>query len=402
MCGTINQKDCGTGAKMKFGIFENKTALGEFTSDKCVYRKKSIAFRLEKTVKYIYLFSIPLLPLHLRYFSVCENCGEAAPVAGRIARGLAREHFWGAQFKQRFFMALRLILAVAVIAAAAILPFSIRIPVSRDTEKLKSLVSADGNYAVQNADGEVLALINVAGGINTLLWYDKVSVLENTGSEGGTFYLHEYYKEAADSAGNTILIRDIDDPGQLTDQYNSIVRLYYYDEENDALGFYQGVEDFSAIQYAPDKVIYPQIRFDDEGEKQQYVTVLYIQDDAQVRAQFMAAAGGDFTRLVAVSIDTISSGRVTDQQYYYLSGDTIALAEQTGLTQESDARAYFDFIADNALEATITCHYEHFGNTSVVASETQTIPDANGDMQTQTTEYDITAVDGYYVFPYSG
>jgi hypothetical protein len=391
------------GEPMKYGIHEKKTNLGKFTSDKCPACKKSIQFRLEKAVKYFYAFSIPLLPLRVRYESVCDGCGETERVGNRTARSLARKHFWRTQFLQQLFMGLRLALTAAVLAAAVILPLSIQIPVSRDPDTLKALVSEDGNYAVQNNDGEVLALINVTDGVKTLLRYDKVSVLANTGSKGGKFYLHEYYLEAADSAGNTIMIRDADNPGELLDQYNSIVRMYDYDGESDTPSFFQGVEDLSAIAYTPGKVTYPNIMFDEAGEKQQYVTVLYILSNAQLRAQFMESPDGSgYNRLVAVSIDSYSSGRVTDQRYYYFDDDTITLSEQAGLTQQSEAQAFSDFIRENGVDATISYHFEHYGNTRVVTSQTETQPDENGIMQTGTIEYKITAVDGYYVFPYTG
>ena len=388
---------------MVFGIREKKTELGRFTSDQCEACKKGIEFRMEKTVRYLVLFGVDLVPLRVRYESVCKRCGRGERIKNRMARGLARKHFMGAQAKQQFFMVLRLLIAAAVVAAAVILPLSIKIPVSRDTEVLKSLVSADGDYAVKDGDGAMLAIVHAEDGVKTLLWYDKVSVLTDTGSKGGKFYLHETWQEAADGAGNAILIRNIDDPGWLVDQYSSVVRRYSYDEEAGELSFYQGVEDLSAIEYTSGKVTYPNIRFDDEGEKQEYVTVLYILSNAWLRAQFIASAsGGSMDRLVAVFIDTVSGGRVTDQQYYYFDDDAISLAQQAGLTQDSEAQAFADFISGNGLSAAITCHYEFFGNTGVTESETQTMPDENGDMQTTTVQYDITVRDGYYIFQYTG
>ncbi len=385
---------------MRFGIREKKTVLGSFTSERCGTCKKSIEFRMEKAVWYAVVLGVNLIPLRARYESVCARCGTAAPVKNRIARRLARKHFAGRQLIQQLWMAVRLLIAVSVVAAAVALPLTIRIPVSRDVETLKALVSADGDYAIKDGSDQMLAIVHVENGVKTLLWYDKLSVLTGTGSRGGKFYLHETYQEAADSAGNTILIRNIDDPGRLLDQYNSIIRLYYYDEAADALGFYQGVETLSDIQYKPGKVVYPNINFDEDGEKQQYVTVLYILSNAQVRAQFMESAqGGSFNRLVAVSIDAIRGGRVTDQSYYYLDDEAISLAAQAGLTQDSEAQDFADFIEANGISATITTHYEYFGNTGVVASETDTAPDENGDMQTSTTAFNITEKNGYYIFP---
>jgi hypothetical protein len=387
---------------MVFGIRERKTTLGVFTSDRCGACKKSIEYRMEKTVRYLVVFGVNLLPLRVRYESVCKRCGEREPVKSRAARGLAYQHFFGAQAKQQLFMALRLLIAAAVIAALAILPLTIKMPVSRDREALKALAGADGDYAVMDREGELLAIVHAESGANTLVWCDQVSLLTGTGSKGGRFYLHEAFQEASDSAGNTILIRSIDDPGWLVDQYDSIVRLYSYNEEKDALSFYQGVEDLSAIEYTTRRVTYPYISFDDEGQKQQYVTVLHLLRDARLRAQFMPSASGEaMDRLVAVFIDTLDAGRVTDQQYYYFDDEAISLARQAGLTQGSDAQAFADFIRINGLSATITCHYEFFGNTGVIASETQMMPDANGDMQTTAAQYDITEKDGYYIFPYS-
>jgi|AGTN01.1.fsa_nt_gi hypothetical protein len=388
---------------MKYGVHEKRTDLGKFTSDKCRACKKGIQYRMEKSVKYFTLFSIPLVPLRVRYESVCDRCGAGEPVKNYKARSLSRRYFRRAQLSQQFLMVLRLALAAAVIAAAVILPLTVRIHVNADPETLKALVTEEGDYGIKDGDDNLLATVHVENGVKTLTWYDKVSVLTNTGSRGGTFYLHEYFKEAADSAGNTILIRDADDPGRLMDQYDSIVRLYSYDEENGTRRFYQGVEDLSSIRYTPDKVTYLNFNYDEQGVKQQYVTVLYILSNAQVSAQFMEAADGSgFSRLVAVGVDSYSRGRVTDQRYYYFADDTITLAAQAGLTQESGAQAFSDFIRENKLSPLIAYQFEYYGNTRVVASETGTLPDANGDMRTQTTQYQITAVDGYYVFPYSG
>lgn len=387
---------------MKFGIHEKKISLGSFTSDPCP-ACKSIEFKLEKTVKYFYAFSIPVMPLRTRYESVSEKCGDAQNVNNRTARSLAHKYFRRTQFLQRLFMVLRLALLAAVFATAVVLPLSLKIPVNNDPNTLKALVSEDGDYGIKDVNDNLLAIVHVENGVKSLTWYDKVSVLKNTGSKGGTFYLHENCQEAADSAGNTILIRSADDPGRLMDQYNSIVRLYGYDEENDKLSFYRGVEDLSAIAYTPAKVTYPNIMFDETGEKQQFITVLYIMSNAQLRAQFMESPDGSgFNRLIAIGIDSMSDGRVTDQRYYYFDDNAIASAQQAGLTQYSEVQAFPDFIRERSLTPAIECHFEHYKNTRVVATETQTYPDENGDMQTQTTQYDITAVDGYYVFPYTG
>lgn len=387
---------------MIFGIREKKTTLGSFTSDKCTSCKKSIEYRMEKTIRYLVIFGINLVPLRVRYESVCEKCGTAEALKGSTARGLARKHFAGRQLKQQFFMALRLLLAVAVIAAVVVLPTTIKIPVNREPEALKALVSADGDYAIKDRYDELLAIVHVENGVKTLTWYDQVTELTGTGSRGGRFYLHESYQEATDAAGNTILIRVIDDPGRLVDQYNSIIRLYSYNEDSDALTFYQGVEDLSAIQYSSGKVVYPYIRFNEAGEKQGYVTVLYNLSNARLSAQFIASESGAYDKLCAVNIDTLSGGRVTDQRYYYFDDNTMALAIQAGLTQDSGAQAIADFIRANGLIAMITTHLEFYANTDVVRLEETTMPDANGVMQTSTVEYDITAKDGYYILPYSG
>jgi hypothetical protein len=342
-----------------------------------------------------------LISLRVRYESVCDKCGEAETVKNRAARGLARKHFGAAQFKQQLFMALRLLPVLAVISAAVVLPLTIRIPLSRDPEVLKGLVSEDGDYAVKDGSDELLAIIHVEGGAATLLWYDKVSELTGTGSKRGRFYLHEFYQEASDAAGNTILIRDIDDPGRLMDQYNSVVRLYDYNEETDVMTFYQGVEDLSAIQYETGRVSYPNISFDEEGGRQQYLTVLYLLSNAQLRAQFSASTNSSgYDTLYAVNIDTSVGGRVTDQRNYYFDDNAISLARQAGLSPESEAQAFADFIRENSLSPILTYQYEYYGNTDVIQTEVSTLPDENGDMQTTTTEYDITAINGYYLVKY--
>lgn len=382
---------------MIFGIREKKTSLGKFTSDKCSACKKSIEYRMEKTVQYFVVLGINLVPLHMCYESVCDKCGIAKAVKGRTARGLARKHFAGRQLKQQFFMGLRLVLAAAVIAAAVVLPLTIKIPLDRDPEVLKALVSADGNYAIHDSSGEVLAVVNVTDGVKTLTWYDKVSVLSNTGSKGGTFYLHETYQEAADSQGNTILTRFMDDPGRLLDQYKSVVRVYFYNQDMDALGFYKGVEDLSTIHYTARKVTYPSIYYLSEDQKEGYLQVLYLMSNAQVRIELVQSEEGVYDQVVSVYIDTIEGGVITDQVTYYFDDDIIALAQQEGLTADSQAQDFVDFIIKNGVSAVQTYHYEHYRNTGVVVSEQSTLPDEDGVMQTYTVLYDVTAKDGYYI-----
>ncbi len=382
---------------MIFGIREKTTVLGRFTSDRCEACKKEREYRMEKTVRYLVVFGVNVVPLRVRYAGVCEGCGVSEPVKNRTARELAGKHFKAAQRKQQFCMALRLLAAAAVIAAAVVLPLTIRAPLSRDTETIKALVSADGTYAIKSADDELLAIVHAEGGTKTIIWYDEVSVLANTGSQGGKFYMHETYEEAADASGKTILIRNIDDPGRLLDQYDSIIRQYSYNEDTGELSFYQGVEDLSAIEYTPGKVTYPYTYFNEEGEKQQYVSVLYLLSNARMSVQFAEASDGSFSKPVAVFIDSMSGSRVTDQRCYYLSDEQIALAQQAGLTPDNSAQDFSDFLQSNGVEPTLTYHYEFYGSTGVIASETHTVPDENGDMQTSAVTYTITAKDGYYI-----
>ncbi len=382
---------------MRFGTRERTTSLGRFTSDKC-RACKNVKFRMDKKVRYPVVFGIRTIPARVSYVSVCERCGEEKPVSGSTARYLARKHFRGAQFRHQLGLALRTLIVAAIIAALVIMPFAIQIPVNRDPDILKSLVNEDGDYAIKDSSDEVLAIVHVEGGVKTITWYDEVSVMTGTGSRGGQFYEHEIYKEATDSAGNTIMIHDQDDPGQLLDQYHTIIRQYSYDEDTGSLGFYRGVEDLSGIHYSARKVTYPMVYFTDDGEKQQYLTVLYLLHNAQLRAQFaMSASTGAYDRLVSVSVDTLSGTRVTDQAYYYFDDDTIDLAAQVGLTQDSAAQDFADFITVNSIDSTLSCHYEFYGNTHVVQSQTTAQPDANGTMQSVTTNYTVTTKRGYYI-----
>jgi hypothetical protein len=353
---------------------------------------------MDKKVKYIVAFGARTIPMHVRYASVCERCGAEEPVANATARGLARKYFRRTQLRQQFFMAFRTLIVAAIVAAVVILPLIIRIPLSRDTETIKSLVSADGDYAIRDSEGELIAVINVTDGVKTITWYDQVSELADTGSKGGRFYLHETYKEATDSAGSTAMIRDQDDPGALMDQYGSVVRVYYYDEASGALAFNRGVEDLSKITYSRPKVTYPCVYHISEDETQNYLMVLYIKSNARVRAQYaMSASTGAYDQLVTVSIEMMSGSRKTDEITYSFGAETITAAAQAGLTPDSEAQDYVDFIDNNAVEAVSTYHYDYYGNTNVVAAETDTYPDENGNMQTQTITYAVTVNRGYYI-----
>jgi len=382
---------------MRFGTREKTTNLGSFTSDKCRSCKNG-RFRMDKKVKYIVGFGARTVAVRVRYASVCERCGAEEPVANVTARGLARKYFRRSQLRQQFFMALRALIVAAIVAAIVILPLTVRIPLSRDAETIKSLVSTDGDYAIRDSEGELIAVINVTGGVKTITWYDQVSELADTGSKGGRFYLHETYKEATDSAGSTAMIRDQDDPGALMDQYGSVVRVYYYDEASGALAFNRGVEDLSKITYSRLKVTYPCVYHISEDESQNYLMVLYIKSNARVRAQYaMSASTGAYDQLVTVSIEMMSGSRKTDEITYSFGAETIAAAAQAGLTPDSEAQDYVDFIDNNAVEAVSTYHYDYYGNTNVVAAETDTYPHENGNMQTQTITYAVTVNRGYYI-----
>ena len=396
---------------MFFGIREKKTELGEFSSEKC-RECGCTTFRLVKTVRYFVAFFVNLLPLSVKYESVCGECGAAEAVDRAAASAAAQKEFGAAQRKDVVLTFLRIAAFAVVIAAAVALPLTLIKSPGPDPAALVALAgSEDGAYDILDADGAVLAIVKVENGEKNLTFFDDMSAL--TGEPGATcgFVMHEYYKQAGDAAqsdptgadiggGSVIeslpLERIIDNPGVLEDRYEMPVRSYHYDLANKAMGYSLGISDLTTIQYTPGKVIYPCTYYISDTETQDYTVVLYLKGKTRIEATFASVLTGEM-QLSFMNVSNMENGHPTKTDEYYLDVDSAAKSTESGLSPESAMQEISDFIAENELIPIQTTEYEYFNGTGVYKTRFISQPDANGDMQSTTHRFDITEKDGYFI-----
>jgi hypothetical protein len=260
-------------------------------------------------------------------------------------------------------------------------------------------VDEDGTYNIVQEDGTILGTVDVADGIKTLSFYDHIRVLKNDNSAEGRFLMHEHYYEKADTETGAELKRLDDDPGVLQDQYLTDVRTYYYDLASDALGYYRGVVDLSAITYSHDKVVYPYIYYLNGDEPEQYSEVLYLAAGKQVRVTFIDTDAEDgAAHAVTIEVAELDDqNRATTRSIYQFDDDAITLAENAGLSTDSTVDEVLDFIDTHTLLPTQSMSYTYYEDTSVFTQTDYTQPDTSGAMQTITQAYTITEKDGFYI-----
>ena len=387
---------------MFFGKRKQETILGEFSSEKCRACKKSYTYQLKKATTFLVAFFINLIPLSSKYECVCSDCGAVEPVDKAAGRETARTKFPGKQAKDHILIALRIAAFCLVIAAAIVLPLKLIKVSSPDPDFLKSLVTENGNYNIENSDGDILATIEVSDSDKVMSFYDDVSVLTSEPGADGTFLLHKYYCETTESGGDTdgttALVRYADDPGELKDRYLTTIRSYYYNESTDSTGYNMGIEDLTAIEYTPDKVTYPLTYYVSASQTENYLQVLYLKESMKLNATLMPSeSGGEADQLVSVSIDELESGRTSTQTIYYFDDDTISLAGSSGLSADSTMDEILAFIDENALSPTIISDFSYYNDTGVVTQITMSHPDSDGTMQTITQDFEITEKSGYYL-----
>ncbi len=386
---------------MIFGTREVSTDLGAFSSEKCSVCKGSYTYHFYKITRFFVVFFLNLIPLGSHYEAVCEGCEDAKAVDGKTGRGIARQNFKKrsrALTAKTFF---KLAAVAIVIAAAVALPLTLRIPLDTRPETLKSLVSEDGLFSIQNSEGEVLGVVQIAEGMNLLTYYDDTSVLVKETGADGSFKMHEYRQEATNEAGqdDVFLVRIPDNPGILEDRYGTPVRIYHYDTETDAMGYSRGVEDLSAIEYKADKAVYPFKYYStDTQEPTDYLLVLYFAGDKQLEATFIPQlATGETNQFVMLTVRDLKNGRIASETIYNFDDNTITLAKQAGLTQQSSAQDILNFIDQNTFASAMVTDFEYYKNTKVISKMTLSMQDSGGNMQSVSQEFDITVKDGYYI-----
>ncbi len=386
---------------MIFGTREVSTDLGVFSSEKCSACKSSYAYHFHKITRFIVVLFVNLIPLGSHYEAVCEGCEDSRAVDGKTGRGIAKQNFRKRHLALTVKTILKLTAALVVITAAVMLPHTIPISPVSHPDTLKSLVSEDGLYSIQNSDGEVLAVVQIADGMNLLTYYDDASVLVKEPGADGSFIKHEYRQEATNEANpdGIFLVYIPDNPGILEDRYGTPVRIYHYDTDTDALGYSRGVEDLSAIEYKADKSVYPfKYYSSDTQEPTDYLFVLYFEGNKQLEATFIPQlATGETNQFVMLTVKELLNGRVASESVYNFSENTIALAKKAGLTQQSTAQDILNFVEQNKLTPNMVTDYEYYKKTKVISKITLAMQDADGNMQSVSQDFDIAVKNGYYI-----
>lgn len=385
---------------MIFGTREVSTDLGVFSSEKCCACKSSYTYHFYKITRFIVIFFMNLIPLGSHYEAVCEGCEDARAVDGKTGRGIAKQNFKKRHRALAAKTVLKLAAAVVVIAAAVVLPLTIRVPLDTRPETLKSLVTQDGLYSIQDSAGNVLGVVQAAGDMKLLTYYDDVSVLVKEKGADGSFKKHDYRQEATNETeqDDIFLVRIPDNPGILEDRYGTPVRIYHYDTETDTMAYSRGVEDLSAIEYTADKVVYPFKYYSDTQEPTDYLYVLYFMGDKQLDATFIPQlATGETNQFVMLTLRELKGGRIRSETIYNFDESAIELAKQAGLTQQSSAQDILGFLDENALVPTMVTDFEYYKNTKVISKMTLSMQDSGGNMQSVSQDFDIIVKNGYYI-----
>ena len=383
---------------MFFGVREKEFDMGMFSSTKCKKCKKSYTYRLYKITKFFVAFFVNLIPLHSEYKIICNDCDNTEAVDQKAARAVVKKDFRYANTVLNLQTILKLAAFAAVIAAAVVLPLLLFAAQTPTPEDFKALVSADGAYNIENSNGDILATIEVEGGVKALSFYDVVTPISGGAGAGSRFYKHEYFCEAQDDDENsTQLERITDDPGGLLDKYNTTVRSYYYDTANDILGYAHGVTDLAAIAYTATKVTYNYTYYTGEGEDD-YTVVLYLNGSTRLRATFTPVLSGEEAdQLVSLTVEALNNGRITGQTIYYFDNDTLDLAYAAGLLPSSSIDDILAFLDENNLDPMLISEYAYYKNTGVITKITLSQPDSNGETQTLTQTFEVTEKNGYYI-----
>ncbi len=388
---------------MIFGVKNVQTELGEFSSEKCVACKDSYTYRFIKATRFLVVFFINLIPLSSRYEAVCAECKDTLAVDNKTGRKIAKANFNKRRLRLAVFTILKPAVAAIVIAAAVALPLTLR-GLDTSPEAIKSLFadSEDGIYGVEDSGGNMIAFVQVENGVNTITFYDDVSVLVGEPGADGSFKLHEYRQEATNDAeqpDGLFLVRIPDNPGMLVDRFGIPVRTYYYDSANDTYGYSRGVVDLSSISYTADKVTYPFHYFTSSSdEPTEYVYVLYFSGGRELLAQFIPKLPtGETNQFVSLTVTDIVNGRDQTVTQYDFDDNMKKMAVQAGITQESSVQDILDFLEQYSPAPSYVTAYTYYKNTKVPSGISYSMPDANGDMQTVTQALTVQEKNGYYI-----
>ena len=379
---------------MVFGKQTVRHEYGVFSSETCPTCGKGTTFRLSCIRQYIVVLFTKLLPISTKYETVCEECEETQTLDKDIGRSIAKKYF--AESHRAVFMAdaLKIAVAVAIIAALIAVPVAIvgSAPVA-DPQVLKNLVSEDGVYSIQNAKGDVLGIVEVADGDKLVTFLDDTSVLVGESGAGSQFIRHEHYKEQKDADGETTLVRIAESPGMLKDKHGVIVREYFYSKVSGKLGYEKGVEDLSAIEYTPKKAVYPfSYYLGGAAEPSLYTVVLFIERDKRFEATFTFEDGTP--ALVTLFERDYENGRPVREIIYQFDDAAIALAQQAGLSPQSLSQDIQSFLETHKPAALVQSEFTYYKNTRVPLAMNLSVPGSEKDFLQ---EFEVVQKGAYYI-----
>ncbi len=393
---------------MFFGIREKRIQMGSFNSDKCEKCGKGEEYQFFKITKYFVAFFINLIPLGSSYEYVCEQCEVTETVDRDAGKILANKKFGKKQRIQILQTVLKISAFLLVIAAAVVLPLLLRQPDFTNPAVLKALVKDDGVYSIQNDKGDIYAIVEILEGEKTITFFDDTSTLTGEGGADKGFVIHHHYEQVSDDKqvypgalleiGEDRFERILDDVGVLKDQYDVPVRSYYFDIENDSLGFAMGIADLTTIEYTKDKATYYLDYYLSDQDVQSYAVVLYLGDTQKISATFIPKlSGDDYDQLASLNVYKLENGRVLSQTIYELDEETQTLAYDSGILISSSLDEINAFIKDNELKPVYIVEYKYYKDTEVVTSMDISMPDELGVMQTTPQNFDVTMKNGYYI-----
>lgn len=385
---------------MMFGIRDVRRELGRFNGDNCGECTEGSIYQLAKITRYLVILFINLIPLRSRFEAVCDSCGNTAEVSPVEGKTIAKREFKGKYRSITTATVLRLCAFALVLAAAVALPLTLVKPAPLGPQAIKDMVTEDGIYSIQDADGHVMGIVEQKGGVKTLTFYEKTTRLAGEPGADGSFIRREYYKEAAEGGSLIIdgvnLERIADTPGVLEDRYGVPVRIYHYDAASQSLGYAQGIDDLTSIAYQKGRVDYPLTYRTAEGEEKNVAVVLYLEPDRRVQASYVPNNDGQ-DQLAVLTVKKLEGGRVTEESTYTTNSSVIALATQQGISHLSTIDAVMTFIQDNGLIPANVLTYHYFGNTKVYAYLELSMPDNAGSMQSVSQTYEVAQKGSYYV-----
>ena len=385
---------------MIFGVREIRTELGSYSSEQCEACNEGDLFRLAQMTRWLVVFGINLIPVSKRFESTCDGCENVRSIDYQTGRKTAILEFGPKHKAMQMAIILKLTTLALVVAAAIVLPTTLVKPAPLGPQALKNLVTENGLYSIQDAEGHVMGIVEQADGIKTLTFYEKTSRLVGEPGADGSFIRREYYQESAVANDLTedgiSLARISSSPGVLEDRYGTMVRVYHYDAASKTVGYAKGISDLSTIRYQSDRVDYPFTYYSDDGETKEVAVVLYLQPESRIEASFVPTPSG-VDQIAVLNIKKFDGRRISEETTYSMSSSLIDLAIQAGLSRASTVADLMAFIEQNSLTPANRLTYHYFGDTKVYTSIDLEMPDGAGAMQRVTQSYNVYKKGGFYL-----